>query len=331
MRLSSDDRVRRSLALDGGDQLLLSLTDRAGVVGFERRLYPLRPLFGREPASVEKGRWRLSAPRASLGTDRALDVLALIERIPSPETDPPTILLPRPGEVLIELSAGSGGDSGETPTVKFRRSNWFDRDGFAAPAWRLVTPSWPNAVDGSAAPPLISAWWRYGAEAPPSALLESGTHFQISRSGRDRDRARGSLKVDAPGTSDRQIDANGVSVTVESVRTETHRVETSEGVFDEKPCLVVRLAYPEGKQVWARPRGIATAGDEHRFYAAAGRYTGLFWTTTTSTALEDVKAIELIEAEAFKQACRNDGTSLELSLPRPTTDLPPALVPAGGG
>ena len=291
--LTGDPRGRREVALDGGDQLLLSLSEKAGSLTLTRLFCPTERFPGRQPYSRTAGPWRLTAYSGGISPDRSLRVDATLER--DPAFDPPTVRIPRPREVLFELSPEGGGTGagGRPLPSRYRWADWSENQGFPAPAWSFIAPAWPSAdpeaTDSDPARPVLHAWWLEQGEGPSSALLRADTDFV----------------VDAPGTLDRVIDAGGVRVGLSSVRTENHRVETGDGEVDEKPCLVVRLTYPPRHRVWARPRDVAVSGYEHRFYTAedgGGYYTGVFWTKTPSEVLERVRRIELVEEQSFKAA-----------------------------
>lgn len=316
--LSADPRVNRSVELGGGDQLLLALTEQGGGLGFERLLCPADRFAGLPPVSGTSGPWRLTAYSGGISPapERALRLYATLELDPVADRQP-TLRLPRPRELLFEVSPEPSGD-GSASAPAPARYRWADRDGVPAPAWSVVAPAWP-AFDPGDQPlrPVVQVWWRDETEAPASAVLRRDADFVVN----------------APGDLDRPVKANGVDVTVASVRTEAHRIETADGVFDRKECLVVRLTHPRGRRVWARPRDVEVAGHEHRFYASdgLGHYTGVFWTKTADEALATVRRIDLIEAQAFKQECAAAGSTVRLTLDTPQTDVAPVPPAVGPG
>jgi hypothetical protein len=316
--LSADPRVRRTVDLDNGDELPLALVQEGQSLVFRRLPSPPRRFAGMSPFSRTAGPWTVTGYVGGIAPEnRTLRVFTTLERTPA--DDPATIRLPRPREALIELTPELTGDrpSGMAP-ARYRVSEWSGPYGFPAPAWSIAAPQWPASDPQSPgtepARPVVQVWWLASATAPVSAVLTRGTDFV----------------VDAPGDLNRRVTADGVDVTVASVRVEAHRVETSPGAFEIKPCLVVRLSYPPERRVWARPRDLAVLGQEHRFYTTprGGRYTGLFWTKTPGESRE-MQQIELIEARRFKGECEGEKASVALTLGTPQTEAVPQ--PAAGG
>jgi hypothetical protein len=165
--------------------------------------------------------------------------------------------------------------------------------GYPAPAWGLDLPSWPEGR-----PSALSAWWAE-KELPVA----------------------GRFRLDQPNLG---------KVTIESVKLEKHRLEVRPGEFqDIDGCLVVRLRYPPGGEPFFVQLPGWDRGQEHRFFAEAGKYTGIFWPLTaeeadarrerTSQTLMPplppvLRALHLISvAELKKQALR--GQKLELGTP----------------
>ena len=86
-------------------------------------------------------------------------------------------------------------------------------------------------------------------------------------------------------------------------------METAAGRREQHWCLVVFATCAPGKPLWARPEiALSLAGQEHRFFEAAGRYVGLFWFTGLETADglreqidEKLAALHLVSAAALKK------------------------------
>jgi hypothetical protein len=100
----------------------------------------------------------------------------------------------------------------------------------------------------------------------------------------------------------------------------------------------VRLSHEPGRPVWVRPRGLLPDGSEHRYYTAAGKYTGIFWTVNADQARQRLTHFEVIALDDFKQDCerRRHAVTLDgLHPPEPgslapldiTTADPPLLAP----
>ena len=294
------------------------MTERAGKLTLERRLCPDDRFPGLVPTSRAVGDWRFTAYSAGFAPDRTLRLFSTLER--DPALDPPTLRIPRPRDVLIELKAEATATGAlvQPAAARYRWADYAGRDGLPAPAWSLSSPFWPTAdptiPNYEPARPTVEAWWLDAGLAPAATVLNAGPDFL----------------VDAPGDLNRHVNAAGAAVTVVSVRSETHRVPVSAESFEPKPCLVVRLISPEKHRVWARLRDVAVAGHEHRFYATptAWHYTGVFWTTTPTEALAKVRRIELVEESSFKEACRAANSTALVTLGTPTpreVPLPPAI------
>jgi hypothetical protein len=55
-------------------------------------------------------------------------------------------------------------------------------------------------------------------------------------------------------------------------------------------------------------------GHEHRFYFAAGKYTGIFWPVTEQEAEHDLTALQVIGLEKFKRESEREGENVELPM-----------------
>ena len=95
---------------------------------------------------------------------------------------------------------------------------------------------------------------------------------------------------------------DGHDVFIESAQFEPERpVRVSAGKNDREPhaCLVVRVRYPEDRPVLVHLTGVPLQGQEHRLYAEANKYTGIFWPVHDSQA--KALSLGLISLEAFKK------------------------------
>jgi hypothetical protein len=176
-------------------------------------------------------------------------MLAAIEDRPRPEG---VVSAARIGEAWFRLTpVGAGGQ-------RFS-ARWVREPGYPAPAWGFAVPRWPTAAGGKgAAPPVVEAWWHPDGEFPATG----------------RWMAPGGGAI---GVKNAAARAGDDAVTIQSVSIEAHAVEVRPGERATRPCVVVRLAYPDGRPVWAQPIGLTPAGSEVRVYENANRTTCLFW------------------------------------------------------
>ena len=149
---------------------------------------------------------------------------------------------------------------------------------------------------------LSSGWW-LGSERklPPAAV------FKLDAGGFPRP-----VRID---------DSN--SVVVESLAIEPHLVEVEPGQRAEKPCLVVRLAFPRGSPYLVEPSQLTgleddIAGHEHRFYTAAAKYTGLFWPVNRSP-FEELKEVGLTSLAQLLGQAEKQKTATSAEAPVPKT------------
>ena len=293
------DRPRETgIALDGGDLLLVTLGDRAGVPTFSRGLFA-QEFYPNQPAQTDRSfRWRLSALQNQLVDDRSLRLLTTLERL-SDENEG-TLRLARPRDVWLEVAPGEEAKG----SVVLR---WSNREGYPASAWALDVPEWPR-TEGTDEParPVVRAWWREDRSSPPAETL-TGVK---------------SIAVRLPVDADQEVELPGGTVVVRGVQVEEHSVEIAPGERRRMPCLVVRLSYPKGRPVWVNPRGINAVGWEHRFYNAADSYTGLFWTQTHDEAYKAVDRLDIISLDTFKRTCEGEGGYIELPLDAPRSGSP---------
>ena len=301
--------LEKSVALDAGDRLLITLSERDGAVDFERVLFS-REFFPFRPTQVDRrGEWRASALQNQLARDGSARAILTLEKEPNGRES--TLRQLRPREVWFELTAGDLARPSLTAPAPLP-VRWSETQDLAAPSWSLVAPGWPSEA-GTAARPTLHAWLSPDREASPARTLARGEDFD----------------VDLPGDAPRPFQVDGEALVLESIKVEDHPVEVNGGTFEVKPCLVVRMAHPKGRPAWARLRGIEAAGSEHRFYTSAGKYTGLFWTKTRGEAFAALRGIDIVPLAAFKASCEAEGHTIDLPFdaPRPDDVLPAALGP----
>jgi hypothetical protein len=300
-------RVERDLVVNRGDALLvrLGLKDGAPVV---ERMLANDGLYPRKPG--DDGSWFLSSIRNGLGgakLDR-IELWTTLERaVSSQET---ALEMVRPHEAWFEVSPAP-----DAAPVAFSQ-RWSSRSGFPAPFWGVRVAGWPP-VKGSTrhARPLLTGWWEADLDSPYTTA---------------------EVTVVKDGFLARQVNAGDLqSVVIENVGVENHRVQTGDNaagdaVFERRSCLVVRLSVPSGQRVWIRPLGLRFDGAEHRFYTAANRYTGLFWTVTRDQAELKLRTIALVSLTDFQKRAAARGNRVQLTdLPAPdASDSGPGLVPA---
>ena len=119
-----------------------------------------------------------------------------------------------------------------------------DQWGYPAPAWKIDVSGWPT-IPLTTVPntPVLQVWWDADGETSPDVRLERGPDF---KSVDDLERLTPSI--------------DGQRVTIESVQIEDHEVDIGDGTKQIRSCLVVRLAYPKGLPVCARPYGLGRRG-----------------------------------------------------------------------
>jgi len=294
------DRPRKDVAFDRGDLLLVKLAETARGVAFRRVDYSREDHAGKPAA--EAGDWRLAVlQNQRIGA--GLQMLATLEKAFDPRETRLQVL--RPWETWIEVQPWP---TAQTPFAL----RWGNQPGYPAAAWGLDVPEWP-ASPGTATParPAVRAWWDPDRRTPPAGSLDRGPDFDLDATG---------------GTPPLRID--GDEVRLLGVGVEDHPVETAPGRRESKPCLVIRVAYAPGKPVWVRPKGLNPAGHEHRFYAEARRYTGLFWPVTRDEARDSLAGLEFVSLTDFKARAERRGFALELRTlgPPEPNDVRPRAV-----
>jgi hypothetical protein len=238
--------------------------------------------------------------------DTGLEMLMTLEK----ETEPQAAALQviKPAKVWLEVAP-----PGEAVSSFVTR--WHYQTGYPAPAWGLDVPSWPTAAGGkSPARPVVRAWWAADRLPPPSAAIDRDIDFRNLR-----------------GLAGRVLRVDDQEVVLESVTVEDHLVEMEPGVrgqpgqLKRAPCLVVRIAHGRNNPVWVQLRGLEAAGQEHRYYTTAGKYTAIFWPVVRDQAEANLAGLDVFSLTAFKREAEAQRCVVELkNLYEPqTSDLRP--------
>jgi hypothetical protein len=246
-----EQTVEQPISLRAGDALLVKMVrgpggnyrlERVACTQEDYRLRPPRPRAG--------GEWDAAALQVQWLEPGRLQALVLLEE--QRDRVGAVIHQVRPAEVWFELTAAGGSGPVVPPTVR-----WGERFGYPAPGWLLDGPAWPLRPAGhEPLPPRLRVWWSPPAAEQPQRLPDLSPEVR-------------------PGPTT----ADGVPVTVESVRVEQRPVVPSAGEAPVmKSCLAVRVSFPEANPVWLRPLpGAAALPAEHRYYYEAHKYVALFW------------------------------------------------------
>jgi Mg-chelatase subunit ChlD len=283
VRVQTNELNKRRISLDRGDLLLLQLSKTSLGIDFKRLLYaeadhPFKP-------SKKTQGWRLAVLQNQKRGERGLGMFVALER--EAQSDAPTLRQAKPTAVWIEIRPPA--DVKESFGVR-----WKTEYGYPGPSWSFDVAQWPSSPEGQGkelAPPTVHAWW--SDQVPESASLK-GSSF-----------------------NNQIVPLKGDQIIVESLEFEDHRVETRPGHKEMQHCLVVRLGQVKDKPYWVKLNGIKPAGEEHRFYKEAGKYTGLFWPVTKDQAVEELTGLSLFSLNDFKQEAERRKLSLEMPLPEP--------------
>jgi hypothetical protein len=191
-------------------------------------------------------------------------------------------------------------------------TRWHYLPGYPAAAWNVEVPAWPQAVDAaSPARPTVQLWWNADQHAAPAAVLKRGHDFKTLAE-----------------LSGRTLRISGDELRLEAVCVERHIVQTRPAVREEQSCLMVRASHASQQPVWTRVTGVHPAGQEHRYYASIGSYTGLFWPVTTDEAESLLTSLSVVSLNDFKREAQQRGCHLKLSdapPPSPNDFRPSAL------
>ena len=244
----------QAMKLGRGDRLLVRLLSDA-----QERVVYRRDLFANEfrflsDRRKDEGEWVLCVPQLTDELTSFFTRLRLMATVETTRGQIPTrkgiLQQSPPAYVLWEVVPG-GPDEPKMGQMRVE-----SLPGYPAPAWRVVVDDWPALP---VRPVRLTAY--VGRELP------SGKPLPVPI---DRVLAGGFSVKDA------KVDGHDVSV---SVSYEEQPLRTAANQTDEPPrvpCLVVRVTHPLNQPVTVHLARAKTIGEEHRFYKAAGAYTGLF-------------------------------------------------------
>jgi hypothetical protein len=291
VHVRANQALRRTIALDRGDLLLLNLLPRGDRFVFERDLYAESyGRFGREVKKAEdqSRQWLAAVLQNQHRQDGSLQLMTTIEKTKDRAFEGGTLQQVRPRLALFQVRPQ--GKEGAPLALRFG-----NLAGYPAPAWGLDVAGWPRG-----AAPVFDAWWSdddlhaVDDDHPYARILKRDVHFDLGANHRP---VRAKL---GPGEWTDEV-------VLESVRIERRDVETRPGVVERDiPCLVVRLRHPAGKPFLVQVRrtvGLEQrffTGHEHRFYSEANKYTGVFWGWTEEELRKELN-LELISVEGFKK------------------------------
>jgi hypothetical protein len=280
VRVDTTRRLLQNVIVNRGDLLLLNLG--AGPRGIEwRRAFVTSEDYGGRPGE-SSGDWRLAVLQNQRIKDRGLQMLLMLDR--APEKSEATLQEMRPRETWIEVLSSAGA----TANFDLR---WGGQPGYAAPAWNVESPDWP-ILRGTQTPsrPYVRMWWSPVQDIPADASV-----------------IRNDELPSLTGATNLTRTVEGEPVTIDGIAVETHKVETQPGRFEDKRCLVVRVSHPKAKPVKVRVEGVSAAGQEHRYYPDAGKYTALFWPVEDSQVRAGLSRINIISINRFKSIAEKNG------------------------
>jgi hypothetical protein len=302
VKVPTQKLLTQAIQLEKGQYLRITLTDDGQ--GFEVELfsdnYQGRP---HQPFRRDNGeQWLLTAPQNQFKErERELEMMLTMEATDKRVRRSDTLRHPALHTWLEVTPQGADNGAGAL--------RWGALAGYEVPAWGVNVAGWPDR--GGPAVPAVSTWWFWGPEPPRLRTL-------------DRHSVVGFRKafVGADGRVDLG-DPSGPAQ-IETVELERRQVEVAPGKYSEQSCLVVRASIPKRQAgqpdnaIWVEPEGLKTSdlGQEHRFYFAAGKYTGIFWPVTEVEAERALKALKVIGLEKFKRE------SKKIELPMKETDQP---------
>jgi serine/threonine protein kinase len=303
LHIQTDRDVKQRISLESGDYLRLIL------VGDAEGLHYERVLMGEENNAprVKKDNWVLAAHQNQRLRDGTAELLLTLE----PRNDRgrrssrDIVRQVRPNAMWLEVRVP--GRPGQPP---LRRDN---RLRYPAPTWGVLLPEWSQRTDANDTP-VVTAWVNWQDDAKYySRDFDHSAQFE-------------SYFTDPKNRKVQLGDINREAV-FESVTYEPFEVESAPGMPPKQEmCLVVRLRYTKGHPVWADVRGLPVEGREHRFYAEAGRYTGLFWPVTREQIQDKLNSIRIIPVDEFKtQPTTRQLPDLPLRPPNPASTPPPAV------
>jgi hypothetical protein len=222
--------------------------------------------------------WTLAVLGKEPTGDKRLQLMTTLEKDRVPVSTAVSLTQFKPGFAWFQVTAGDKA----TPVPGVRVT---PLPRYPAPAWSIETlQPWPAGESVN-----LEAWWHDDDPKSAGQLRRDRDDFQTLD--------------DLTGKEVELVDQEPVKVTVEKVYYESRKVERPlDGDKNDVDCLIVRLRYPPGKPFFVRlpeaPQNLV--GYEHRFFAQAGRYTGIFW----NVSREDVRALRSLEFVSVEAAKR---------------------------
>lgn len=282
VRVNIPERIEKDVVLHRGDLLLLDLVESRQGTMFERYLFSDDYPWKRRLENMARD-WRLSVLQNQLVDKNGLQMLVSVEKTVDRRESILEQIKPR--DCWIELKL--------PPEVNTEISTrWSFLSGFPAPAWSIDVPRWPSYPGTTAAArPVLTVWWNPDEEA------RSGAELQVLPLMAEKNRA--------------VVVQNEKNVVVESVTIEKHYVEVRRGVVELRSCLVVRMRHELNRPIITRMEFAEQEGAEHRLYARAGKYTGLYWFADEKAALETAR-LRIISIPAFKEEAERRGYVLQV-------------------
>jgi hypothetical protein len=283
-RVPSSHQLRQPIAVGPGDAVLLELVkSKSGRPVFRKAVYAesgnLVDTHG-ENHIVKAPRakdWLLAVLQNQQFRDgKNLQMLATLEKDEGVAAGRDRLQQVWPEWYWFEAPYGKSGVSADVRVG--RVSN------YPASAFGLNLPDWPREQ-----PVALSAWWRETLPDPHGTLIAGSAElkdpFHLVNFNWPNQAAPG-------------------AVLLESIKIETHRLKGEEdGRTREVNCLMVRLRYPRDKGPFFVRWPGWDGGQEHRFYREAGKYTGIFWTTSKDikTEAENMKRLDLYSVAELKK------------------------------
>jgi hypothetical protein len=265
------------------DFIQVSLLRKKDKIAFERTLIgKVHPTRDR----LEAGDWLLAAHQNRETPSGGLEVMTTLESLAVQPTERGTLLQYRPSFVWFEMLPGA--------SKQAYWLRWHNLERYPAPAWQLATGRWPaGSTPPQLAPPQLQAWWLGDRASPPVA----------------RELARDPKKPLGQDWLNLPVQVGEDTVQVESVYVEKRPFPLSPSDNrDERTCLVVRLRYPAGKPFLVRLGKVDAPYEEHRLYADASKYTGIFCWPDGKVPDQDF-TLQLVSLEDVKRAAKDAGTT----------------------
>lgn len=281
-------RLKQGVDLDPGDRLLLRLRSFPGTqeLQWERAVIAKLKEHQDRPRRQD-GPWLAAVLQNELiqaTTPPSLQMTVTLEATDRLATPDGFLRQVKPSLVWYELQAA--GEGAPRP-VLLRVGNLVGRP---APAWSLDVPQWLAQKEGGSvintpARPRLDVWWT-------ETSLDRLVAHSFERPRGDFDKEEEFRETIA---EDNKVELR--------VTLEEHQVLPEHGgPLTQKPvpCLVVRATHAPGRPILVRLRDVKVEGHEHRFYAEANSYTGIFWNVTKADAARGFR-LDVIAIDEFKK------------------------------